>query len=216
MKTMKQIITTALLSAVFLIGFAGGALGQTNTSLQVEAELVGWVDVTHLHDLEFDLVLQNSNKSINPVTGAVSVGGGGINGLQTSGEQRGAFSFISAPKGPLTVSFTVDSVLTDVDDNTLAIDFGGSENSFQGLITDSESFGDISTDDYSGKAIVNGFTGEFGYSAGTGEETYTASLTEADNSGTLYLVVGGQVLAGASQPISNYAGDMVLTVSIPN
>ena len=214
---MKQALTKAFLSTVLVIGLSGVAFGQTDTTLEVEAELVGWVDVTHEHDLEFDLVLQNSNKSINVVTGAVSVDGGGISGLATSGEQRGAFSFKSMPRGPLDVSFTVDSVLTDVSDatNTLDIDFGGSETLFQGLIV-SSSYSDISTDDYSAQAIVNGFTGEFSYTDGTGTEEYSVSLTDGQNNGTLYLVVGGEVSAGSSQPVSNYAGDMVLTVSIPN
>ena len=201
---MKKVFT--ILAAVLLIaGLHSKALAQSDASTTTaSANVVQSLEVgAESQNLDFGNMLAGTAKTIDDADGAITlVNGEGV----TGGEQRGYISIETADGSSVDLSLIVPSNLQD-GSNTLTADFEvGLGPSLTGRVTDTKPTGTQTVDIYSG-----GAGSDFSLTDGVWSLDSPIIMPA---SGTLYLVLGGEVSADENQPVGNYLGDVTLTATI--
>ena len=210
---MKKVFT--ILAAVLLFaGLHSKALAQSDASTTTaSANVVQSLEVgAESQNLDFGYMLANTQKHVDFFKGVTTLlNDTGIRG----GEQRGYISIETAAGSSVDLSLAVPSTLKDESDNSLNIDFDRSigttvQSELNGRVSETAPTGSTFEEVY---AYENGDGNQFSFNSGTWSLNNSITMPA---SGTMYLVLGGEVSTNENQPVGNYSGDVTLTATINN
>ena len=190
----------------------------TEATIQADANLITDVSVDATQEIDFGIIIQDSKKTIDPLDNSASDDGGNVTGLIGS-ENRGYFTLDGTGGTNVDLQLVTPGSLEDPGGNSLDVIFGSqSTNVLQAIVTDTEP-----TESESVSAISNG-DGISGNDFSCQEDFITKNLTclttnsiqLPQDTGIVYVVVGGEVTASDTQNVATYSGDITLTATIVN
>ncbi|MFD2532936.1 hypothetical protein [Gracilimonas halophila] len=215
---MKK-LKTLLFASSLLVGFSSVSMAQStdNATINANANVVQAMVVGDLNqDLDFGNILQNSAKIILPANQQVDATASGTSGSEdgiTDGETRGFVSIDMVSGTNITLSVQVPEDLSDGSSNTLPISFDA--NGIDGESTTGGLNGLVTAELPTGSGLVNAYesmsTTAFSKSSNTWSTISSFPMPAGDR---VFLVLGGEVSAGANQVLGTYSGDITITATV--
>lgn len=220
-----------LLFLLLLIGLPGMLSAQSSTSdngtITVTAEVSPTFLVEGIQDLDFGNLLQDSQKSINALTGAINTGGGNNNSLP--GGQRGAFVVIADAGSEVKFELELPQRLLDLAFfEFLNVDFtrldGNSDRLEAFIVEEGNITGSLTDIAVNGAVFGNVTIGAnptlptTSNTLGDGGEYFAFPTNEitagGQNGNGVAVVIGGTVSVPSGRSINQYTGDITLTVEV--
>lgn len=216
-----------LLLSVTVPGILSAQTTSDSGTITVTAEVSPTFLVEGIHDLDFGNLLQNSQKSINALTGAINTGGGATNSLP--GGQRGAFVVIADAGSEVKFELELPQRLYDSGFNEfLNVDFtrldGNSDRLEAFIVEEGNITGSLTDIAVNGAVFGNVTIGSSpilpttSNTLGDGGEYFAFPTNEitagGQNGNGVAVVIGGTVSVPIGRSINQYSGDITLTVEV--
>ena len=218
--TMKR-ISTILTALLLIVVFSTAVTAQSSDQATVTATANVAADLTveSLFNLDFKNILLGttkmldaSNQSVNSIiTGTETTGG------VTGNEVFGVVQIDYVPQETINIEIDFPNYLSGVSNssNTLTASFvkdgfsgvQGSTSSANAILVDG------SSDPGNSQPLSGGSTSDWVYGTGI---IYSITDFEVPQSGTIYVVIGGEVKSLESTLIQQYQADIAVEVTIPD
>ncbi|MCH6199889.1 DUF4402 domain-containing protein [Aquiflexum sp. LQ15W] len=192
---MKNLVKISFLVAFFAaIGFSANAQTSFST-IDVGAKVFDQITVEGFRNLNFGQVMINTTKKVD-IDGDITAPAG----ISESGVQVGVFKVFAGAGSDVTLDFAGISTLSD-GTNTMAIRFNDGTNDLVGYGLDA--------DDASAAVRFSNFSAI----VANGQTANSFPTHTIDNKNGIYVYVGAEVTAGATQASGTYTGTVTLTAT---